>query len=109
MCIRDSPHRARAPRAPCEPVRGRRRGGRLVMDGNGAFPPRSHCPRCGAALEALSSGEIEECPGCLFSAGLGEEGTVLGGYRLLGPLGEGGTAVVHLARNLATSELVALK
>ena len=79
------------------------------MDGNGAFPPRSHCPRCGAALEALSSGEIEECPGCLFSAGLGEEGAVLGGYRLLGPLGEGGTAVVHLARNLATSELVALK
>jgi len=79
------------------------------MDGNGGPPPPPRCPRCGAELEASSNGKLNECPGCLFSAGLGEQGPLVGDYRLLGPLGEGGTAVVHLAENLGTGDLVALK
>lgn len=64
------------------------------------------CPRCGAAL---AERDARDCPGCWFSLFSGPSGRVVGNYRLLGEIGEGGSAVVHLAEHIERGDLFALK
>lgn len=76
------------------------------MDGSHEWSPGPVCPRCGAALH---ENEGTECPGCWFALTSSPAGRVVGHYRLLGEIGQGGSAVVHLAEHTSRGELFALK
>ncbi len=74
-----------------------------------------HCNNCQAKLEidASSSGTRVECPECREQVvvprkGL-EEGTTVGGFRIVRLLGRGGMGEVYLARQMSMDRLVALK
>jgi eukaryotic-like serine/threonine-protein kinase len=76
------------------------------MDGTFApLPPRA-CPRCGADLP---DGDSTECVACWLSVADNDDSDLLHGYRLLGVIGEGGSATVHLALRVEKGDLVALK
>jgi eukaryotic-like serine/threonine-protein kinase len=64
-----------------------------------------NCPFCGAATQ-----DGEPCDACLARfADYESSRTFAGDYELLGPLGEGGTAVVYLGRHRVSGEAVAIK
>lgn len=92
----------------------------------------SHCPACGTSLPA--GGHVSFCPCCLLRAGLSHDepaeptpelpqaseddvtapreapGALIGRYRLLEEIGEGGFAIVYLAEQTApVTRKVALK
>lgn len=64
------------------------------------------CPWCGVALPEQ---DVNECAGCWLALIDDPPTRVLGKYRLLGKIGEGGSAVVHLAERLDQGDLFALK
>jgi len=76
------------------------------MDGSGEPVPGPVCPRCGAPLP---ENDVPECPGCWFALLSNRSARIIGNYRLLGEIGEGGSAVVHLAEHIERGELFALK
>jgi serine/threonine protein kinase len=76
------------------------------MDGSNEPAPSPVCPRCGATLH---ESDAPECAGCWFAL-MNAPGTrIVGDYRLLGEIGEGGSAVVHLAERIDGGDLFALK
>ncbi|MDF3065860.1 MAG: prkC 1 [Polyangiaceae bacterium] len=77
------------------------------MDGSHEPAPGPVCPRCGAALH--DDDDALDCAGCWFSLMSGPGGRVVGNYRLLGEIGQGGSAVVHLAERIGRGDLFALK
>jgi eukaryotic-like serine/threonine-protein kinase len=76
------------------------------MDGSHEPLPGPVCPRCGAALQ---DSDAPDCPGCWFALASGPTSRIVGNYRLLGEIGEGGSAVVHLAERIDGGDLFALK
>jgi serine/threonine protein kinase len=80
------------------------------MDGSFETPPSGpRCPRCGTALPREEATGDGDCPRCWFALAVETPGAMVGDYRLLGALGEGGTAVVHLAQKVDTEDTFALK
>ncbi|MFZ5896615.1 MAG: protein kinase domain-containing protein [Myxococcota bacterium] len=77
------------------------------MDGSHEPPSHRRCPRCGCALQPLST-QAPECPRCWFAIASGPTNS-LGKYELFGEIGEGGSAVVHLAHDPESNQLFALK
>lgn len=78
------------------------------MDGSHE-PPAGHeptCPRCGAALPDDDS---TDCAACWFALAGQRDERLVGNYRLLGEIGQGGTAVVYLAERVGQGDLFALK
>lgn len=76
------------------------------MDGSHEPVPGPVCPRCGAALH---DNDAPDCAGCWFALINDPSSRVVGNYRLLGEIGEGGLAVVHLAERVDRGDLFALK
>jgi eukaryotic-like serine/threonine-protein kinase len=76
------------------------------MDGSHEPGPGPVCPRCGAELH---DADAAECVGCWFSLIDGRGARSVGNYRLLGEIGQGGSAVVFLAERIEKGDLFALK
>ncbi len=76
------------------------------MDGSHEPARGPVCLRCGAPLPEP---DALDCAGCWFALTNEASRRVVGNYRLLGEIGEGGSSVVHLAERVDRGDLFALK
>jgi serine/threonine-protein kinase len=77
-----------------------------TMDGSHEPASGPVCPRCGAALD---ENDATECAACWYKLVDDSGSRVVGNYRLLGEIGEGGSSIVHLAERTDRGDLFALK
>ncbi len=76
--------------------------------GSDTLPAPVKCPACGTPNEPLLL-QCETCGSLLRTSGLRSPGTVIGSYRLIDVIGEGGMGVVYLAEHTKLGRRVAIK